>query len=357
MRRMRSVLVAAWIGSTNLGDELVFASLARKLRARSVDIIAVSLRPSATERDHRVAAVSHRSARELWRSVNSADAVIFGGGGLLQNRTSAFNVPYHLARPVVARMRQRRLAGIGLGVGPLDGVVADRLVRVGLATARPITVRDERSFLRLRRLGIDSVATADLAFGLDPPVTVAGDRVVVCLRPWSAQRRLLPVGARTPATDEWFAEHAATALDDVANRLGLPVHFVALQRDRDHPLHERIAGHMHASVSFATPGVHDVLDEIACGAVVVSMRYHGVVGAALAGRPSIAIGYDPKVEALAHDLGAAVHLVPWSARGLAGVPDAASSVSTRAEAAVEARERMRARERGNDTAIDQLLTH
>src|SRR5436190_859884 len=124
MRSMRSVVVTAWIGSTNIGDELVFASLAGKLRARSVDIIAVSRHPSATERDHETHAIGHFDLRAAWRSVSSADAMIFGGGGLLQNRTSTFNLPYHLALPVVARRRQRPLAAIGVGAGPIDGGVA-----------------------------------------------------------------------------------------------------------------------------------------------------------------------------------------------------------------------------------------
>ena len=357
MQTMRSVLVAAWIGSTNLGDELVFASLVHKLRARSVDVTAVSLDPSATERDHAVHAIGHLDAFTLMRRVSSADAVIFGGGGLLQNRTSAFNLPYHLARPVVARVRQRRLAAIGVGVGPLEGAIAERLVRVALSRATPITVRDEASAQRLQRLGLAARTTADLAFGLNPPSRVEADRIVVCLRPWSAERRLLPVGARPPSTDEWFVPTAAEALDETAARTGLPVHFVALQQDRDHALHEEVAGRMRASVSFATPTVHDVLDEIARGAIVISARYHGLVGAALAGRPCVAVAYDPKVGALARDLGDATELLPWSRPGIAALPEAASSVAARVDDAVESRERMRAREHGNDDAIDELLSH
>lgn len=352
MRRMRSVLVAAWVGSTNLGDELVFASLAQKLRARSVDVIAMSSHPEVTVRDHHVRAVAAYDVRAL----NSADAVIFGGGGLLQNRTSAFNLPFHLARPVVARRCHTPVAAIGVGAGPIDGRVAHWLVRHGLVGVRPFTVRDDPSRRLLQQLGIDARTTADLVFGLNPPSRVEGDRVVVCLRPWSTDRQLLPVAARRPTTDEWFVAGAAHALDELAGRVGLPVQFVALQRDRDQALHEEVAGRMRSTVSCSTPTVHDVLAELASGAIVVSTRYHGVVGAALAGRPSVAIGYDPKVEALAHDLGPATRLVPWSADGIASLPEVACDVVTRADEAIEGRERLRARERGNDDALDDLLT-
>jgi len=349
---MRSVLVAAWVGSTNLGDELVFASLSNKLRARSVEVIAMSSRPDVTVRDHHVHSVASYDVRAL----NSADAVIFGGGGLLQNRTSAFNLPYHLARPVAARLRRRPVAAVGVGAGPINGRVARWLVHRGLAGVRPITVRDEPSRVLLEHIGVDARTTADLAFGLNPPSRVEADRVVVCLRPWSAQRHLLPVGIRRPsATDEWFVPAVATALDEVAGRVGLPVHFVALQQDRDHELHEQVGSRMRSTVSFSTPGVHDVLEEVARGAIVISTRYHGIVAATLAGRPSIGIGYDPKVDALAHDLEPAARVVPWTRRGVASLPAAACAVVTLGDDAVEGLERLQARERGNDDAIDELL--
>src|SRR5438270_11888086 len=123
MRTMRSVLVTAWVGSTNVGDELVFASLARKLRARSIDVVAVSLDLDATVRDHEVRAAGHLDLIALARMLSSVDAVIVGGGGLLQNSTSPFNLPYHLARPVVARLRTRPVAAIGIGAGPIDARV------------------------------------------------------------------------------------------------------------------------------------------------------------------------------------------------------------------------------------------
>ena len=355
MRRMRSVLVTAWIGSTNIGDELVFSSLVTKLRARSVDVVAVSLHPDATVRDHDVQAVGHRDAIALTRTLSSVDAVIVGGGGLLQDSTSPFNVPYHVARPVVARLRKRPVGAIGVGAGPLDTRTARSLVRQGMHRVHPITVRDTDSHRVLQRLGIEARTTADLAFGLQPSVEADADRLVACLRPWSGKRHIRPVGIRAAESPEWFVDTAARALDEAATAIGLPVHFVALQRDRDHALHEAVAARMRAPVTFATPTVHEVVDEIGRGAVVVSMRYHGVVCAALSGRPTVAIGYSPKVDSLVGDLGTSSLLVAWSPAGVASIGTAVREVIGRDTDVVEARGRLRARERGNDDAIDELL--
>ena len=356
MPTMRSVLVAAWVGSTNLGDELAFASLVRRLRARDVDVVATSLHPHATESDHDVRAIDHRDPLALTRALSRVDAVVFGGGGLVQNATSPFNLPYHLARPVVARLKRRPVAGIGLGIGPLDGRAATSIARHGLSGVHPITVRDDNSRALLLRLGIESTATADLAFALEPPTATEPDRLVACLRPWSGGRHFLPVAARKTEVPAWFAPAAARALDQASSALGLPVHLVALQRDRDHQVHVKIAHLMRREVTLATPSVHDVLAEISRGVVVVSMRYHGIVSATLAGRPSVAIGYSPKVDALAAQIGRASRLAPWSPSGIEGVTDAVQHVAPNAVVAVEARERLRALERGNDDAIDDLLS-
>lgn len=353
---MRTILVAGWIGSTNLGDELVFRSLKGKLQQRAVDVVAISLDPVTTQRDRGARAVGHRDLFGIGRAMRRADAVIFGGGGLLQDATSPFNVPYHLLRPALARATRRPVAGIGLGAGPLTTAVGRAFVRGGLRGVAPITVRDDDSGFVLRRLGLETRTSADLAFGLPvPPATIA-DRLVVCLRPWSSGRGLLPVGSRrTNGTPPWFVPAAARSLDGASSALGLPVHFVALQRDRDHALHAEIAAAMRAPATFATPDVAEVVDEISRGAVVVSMRYHGIVAATLAGRPSVAIGFSPKITAIAGELGDACRLVPWSREGIAAIADAALAVAARADAAVEGRERLRAREKGNDDAIDELL--
>jgi polysaccharide pyruvyl transferase WcaK-like protein len=86
------------------------------------------------------------------------------------------------------------------------------------------------------------------------------------------------------------------------------------------------------------------------------MRYHGIVAATLAGRPSVAIGYSPKVDAIAGELGDACWLVPWTREGIAVIHSAARAVAPHADRAIEGREQLRAREKINDDAIDELLT-
>jgi polysaccharide pyruvyl transferase WcaK-like protein len=105
----------------------------------------------------------------------------------------------------------------------------------------------------------------------------------------------------------------------------------------------------------STPDRHDVLEEVAASRLVVAMRYHGGMAAVLAGRPAILVGYSPKVDALALELGPGAAARRWSPEGLGDLGAAADAVLGRSEDVVAARARLSERERGNGRLLDDLL--
>ena len=225
-----SVVVSAWAGSTNLGDELVLSALLQKLWQRGVDADVLSVDPAGTTAAHRTPSSS--TADLVRRSRPRPAGVVLGGGGLLQDETSPFNLPYHLGRTHLAA-RGCPVAGVGLGVGPLRGRFGRTLVRRSLGGAVATSVRDAPSQDLLRSLGVESVLAADLAVSLPDPRVEVEPRIGVSLRPWTGAAHLLPVGlrrrGRTAASPPWFVPAVAAALDAAASGTGLAVHFVALQ--------------------------------------------------------------------------------------------------------------------------------
>ena len=351
------VLVAGWIGSTNLGDELVLAGLLRHLRALGVTPVALSVDPAATVRDHSVEAVRSGGPTALLAAAGSCDALVLGGGGLLQDETSPFNLPFHLARSWAAAVRRLPRAGVGLGAGRLDSTLGRALVRASLR-ATPVSVRDAPSADLLASLGLPRpVVAADLALALPDVETPAKDRVVVCLRPWAGGGGLLPASVRArcrTAAPDPALQATAYELDRLHDATGLVPHLVALQPDRDGPLHDAVATRMTGPVSTARPDLAALPGEVGSGRVVVAMRYHGALCAVLAARPTVLVGYSPKVDALAAELGPAGRLLPWRADGLAGAVEAVQAVLGRDTD--EARERLRSRGRGNDLVLEQLMS-
>lgn len=304
------VLVASWLGSTNLGDELLFRALLADLTRLGATVIAISTDPGATERRHGVTAVRDRDLVGIRSVAATADLLVFGGGGLLQDQTSAVNLPYHLSRIALARSVRTPVVGVGLGVGPLDAAMSRALVRAAFLPRGgepiPVTVRDEESQALLDEVGVRSSLAADLAFGLPPaPEVEVRDALAVCLRPWASTGRL-PVGRSwEKGLDPEHAAAMAHQLDLVVERADVDVDFVAFQPDRDGVAHHLVADRMRHTnrVSFSLPVVEDVVDHLAGARAVLSMRYHGGVAATLGGRPSLLIGYSPKVASLARELG------------------------------------------------------
>ncbi|MBW3606375.1 MAG: polysaccharide pyruvyl transferase family protein [Actinobacteria bacterium] len=350
------VTVAAWIGSANAGDELIFAALHRKLLARGTHVTAITTGPTDADGSdvERVGHLSPAAIRAVW----SADALLVGGGGLLQDQTSAFNLPYHLSRPALAAVAGIPRGGVGLGAGPLRTAAGRAQVRRALRGAVAISVRDRQSVEVLREIGVDDVRLgADLAFSLPSPQAAAEDVICACLRPWRAAHGWLPVRTRggRDVTAAHMVTRLARGLDQAAARLRLPVRMVAMQRDWDDLLHRRVADHMRAPVTLVSPRPQDVLEVIAASRVVVAMRYHAAIGALLAGRPATLIGYDPKLAGLAEPMGPSARLLPWTADGLDGLGAAIVDVTGRDDGLEAALAALRARERVNDTVLDDVL--
>jgi polysaccharide pyruvyl transferase CsaB len=351
--------VAGWIGSANAGDNLIFAALRRKLLARGTRITAVSTHPARTA-DAQVHAVDHRAVGRIIRLIRSSDALIFGGGGLLQDQTSSFNLPYHLSRIAVARTVGTPFAVVGIGAGPLRTTAGRWQVRHALRGATGIGARDQGSQTLLQSLGVPDVGlSADLALSLPTPDVAPADVICACLRPWRTARGRLPVGTRahTDITTESMVSRLAAGLDEASARTGLPVRLVALQQGWDDLLHRRVAERMSCSVELApaTATSDGVLAQIAASRIVVAMRYHAGIAAVLAGRPAVLIGYDPKMDGLASALGKAGSLLPWDANALTGLGSAVETVALHADLVPEVLTGLRSREAVNDRIIDDLL--
>ncbi len=351
------VLVSAWIGSTNLGDELIFRSLVSRLHERGVRPTAISIDPARTRQDHEIEAVNHVDLPGIWREVRQADRLIFGGGGLLQDETGHWNLPYQLSRLWLARLAQTPFGLYGVGAGALRTAAGRVLVRHSLAAAVAASVRDAGSAEVLHRLGVrDATVAADAALALPSPDTLASDRLVVCLRPPLGRSRLLPasISSRNGVGPELVGA-MASALDAAVEATGLRPHFVALQTDRDHRLHLAVAERMQSASTLATPTLDTVFDEVASGRAVVAMRYHGGIAAAVARRPVVLLPYSPKVRHLADDLRTGVETVPEDPTSWNLIASAIQRTMSDPGDLDARLDRLRRREQNNEAALDRLL--
>jgi polysaccharide pyruvyl transferase CsaB len=320
---MASVFVSAWVGAGNLGDELLFRRLLERLREVGADdVTVVSLDPSASESLHGVEALHPRNLLAATNVIRRADLLVVGPGGLLQDRSSPFNLPYQLHRAMLARALRTPVIGVGLGADPMGRRGSGTVLRLGLASARAIVVRAAPSATALGDHRLTAETTADLAFATPTPsATEPADVVAVSLRPWRSGGRAPVRWQRHPLVDEQVTA-TATALDQVAAETGLGIRFVAFEPHTDHPLHEAIAARLRADATCVIPTLDELVTTVADSRAVIATRFHAAVVGLVADRPVTAIGYAPKVTALAADLGDALPIVTDDRAGLTGLASA-----------------------------------
>lgn len=320
------VTISGWTGSSNLGDELVHAALVHILRGLGAQATTLSVDPAGTRADHGVEAMPLRPDA-VWRQAGATDLGVLGGGGLIQDESSLLNLPYHLSRPALWSARGVPWVGIGLGAGPLHARASRALASRVLGRAGAITVRDADSAAVLAPLvPFEPVVGSDLTFNLRSRPVDLDPVTTVSLRGWTGRRRVPAGSERLRATAPGFDRAVAAALDRLARRTGRTTRFVALDGTDDDPVHARVAALMTTPSERRIPTVHDVVEEVGRGTVVVAMRYHALVAATLSERPAVALTYSSKVASLAADLGPAGASLGLDPAGLAGLPAAAERV-------------------------------
>lgn len=356
---MTRVMVAAWVGAGNLGDELILSATLRLLRERGCEPLVASLSPARTEAIHGVDSVGHLDVPRLTKALRSSDLLIFGGGGLIQDSTSPWSPPYQSLRPLLARLSQVPIAGLGLGAEPLRWRSSRWIYQQALGAALVLAARDDASVQTMEALGLVGVArAADLALCLPPPPHQPRERIVVCVRSQPDRRSLLP-GRWTDSgrADTTLEDALSRALERLASDTGLPMTFVALEPRRDLHLAEHLSTRCGAGAEVIAPDDPvEALPVFAASRLVVSTRFHGAVAAAISGRPTVLISYAPKLRSLAHDLGARGALITNDAAGLASLPAAAVGLLSAPVGGSGAPPELLERARLNAALLDRALS-
>src|SRR5690606_10000284 len=166
------ILLSGYYGLGNLGDEAILAGLAGALRERGHAPLVLSGDPAATEAEHGLLA-RHRT-RGLLGALASADVVVSGGGGLLQDKTSARSLSYYLWIVRLARWFGRPVAVYGQSFGPLSPAGRARVQRE--LRGVPLFLRDQQSLRLAADLGLDASLVGDAALLLERPRPQGGTR-------------------------------------------------------------------------------------------------------------------------------------------------------------------------------------
>ena len=352
-----AVAILGWYGSPNLGDEAELAAILGHLAAFNPPpaVTVFSHHPSHTQAAHgtypgglRVLARNPFVPAAL-RALRHSRLLILGGGGLIQDQTSVYNLPIFTSFAVAAAALGCPLFWWGVGVEPLVTTLGRAQVRLLVRLAPPggVRVRDAQSRRLLLAAGVPPArvaVSADPAVGTGqssplsrqsavsrPPLVADGQtssnaerrtsntelRVAFCVRdlpnnpkgggvgyllPVAAQRRL-GLGGRDQAAHgrratAFYAQLAAAA-DHLIEHYGVTVVFVPFWPGRDDAIAAQVHGQMrHPERATAyplplTPAEARTL--LGTMDLVVAVRLHALIFAAAGGVPGIGFAYARKI--------------------------------------------------------------
>ena len=303
--RTRPLLVG-YYGEHNLGDDALLEVLLRQLPAGCTPTVTACDQPQVRER-FGVATVDRRSLPAVFQALGRCDALVLGGGSLLQDATSFQSLIYYGALITAARAQGKPVLLWGQGLGPLRRRRSRWLVRGLLPLTTSCSWRDPESAALAQRLGWRHQANqAGAGIGTDPVWASEpqqwrgrGGPIVLCWRPVA--------GLEGQAWRPWLAALEQLAPD--RELLWLPFH-----GSQDRGLLDRLnaEGVLSAALQARSREVlaerpREAMAVASTAGLVLAMRLHGLILAAVSGAPTAALSYDPKVAAAAQALGC-----PWA---------------------------------------------
>ncbi len=307
---MAEILIAGYYGFHNAGDEAMLAGLRRAIRELRPDVTftAISGTASQTRNLHGIRAVSRSDLRAIWEAIGRADLVMFGGGSLLQDVTSSRSLIYYLGLATMAWLRRKPVMFCAQGIGPVTRPLGRAMVPLIVNRAALITARDPEAAETFRRLGVTRppvTVTADAALVLGPADRETGEAL---LRQAGVEldRPLIGVSVRPwKPGPEPMEPRLAEALDKLAREAGARVVFIPMQQPKDVDASRAVTAHMREP-AVVLNGAHtyeDLRAVIARCDLVVGLRYHSLVFAAMSGVPLVGLSYDPKNDAFLRQIG------------------------------------------------------
>jgi polysaccharide pyruvyl transferase WcaK-like protein len=257
-----TVLLVVCLFEDNFGDILIYETADRKLRQAGFETRAVEVSQSLDK-------------SKLIERANNSDFLYFVGGGLIER--SAPQIIRHFDS--LYKHIRVPYGVVGLGTGAFDYTAFNNSLRLFSENAAFFYTRDEESVETFSRAGTrrPPIAGVDIAFANDTLARLesTGDIVTACFRnvPYVDVTGDLNWSMWSEALRKIGVESLICDCSNAQEKLGIPI-------DNS-----------------------NILGQILKSKIIVAMRFHIILAAAMTGVLTIPINYCPKVKRLARQLG------------------------------------------------------
>jgi len=322
------LVLSAWIGSANLGDEAIAEVLIDWLeRVPDVEQLTVlSINPGKTKRmAHKPSTkIVQAGLKNYWRELRSSDALLLGGGGIIQDQSSIINLLfYYLESWVAKHLLRKPVFWIFVGVTIKTGFGRWLLRRMSKLTTH-VLVRDKASadLLCANKFSDRQITTAyDVVFNFPVPKPAkpkyTEDYILFCPRDWFFLRTIMPTrfalkrARRDPKSQLHTYRKQMVALIETVLREnpGVQVVGVPFFYTQDLNLLSYIKQHLSSDVAdrYVIESTEllpaEFLQLARPAKAVLGVRLHSLILGATVDTPLIPIVYSAKVQSLTQYLG------------------------------------------------------
>lgn len=286
----KRIAVSGYYGFDNFGDEAILKVLTKELNSADYDVTVFSKNPDKTAKTRGVKSVYTFAIADVIKTLKNSDVLISGGGSLLQDVTSLKSLFYYLFVISTALFFRKDVIIFAQGIGPINNWFGRFITKQCLKKCKYITVRDEKSFERLKNWGLSPVLVSDPVWNIETINNSHKNKVGVQLRSWDGfgeeYLRALAAQVLNKFKDKEICIYSfQDALDLKVCEL-----FESILKENNQKVKTRVIPAMHIDETVKSFSELDYL---------VAMRYHACLLALKYGIPTYAISYDEKVEKIA----------------------------------------------------------
>ncbi|WP_324824450.1 polysaccharide pyruvyl transferase CsaB [Sinanaerobacter sp. ZZT-01] len=307
---MYRILISGYYGFNNIGDEsilrAVIASL--KLKLEDIDIMVLSKNPESTARRYHVKSANRKSVTAILKAVKECDLLISGGGSLLQDATSKRSILYYLMIMWLGILLRKKIFIYSQGIGPIVSKLNRKLTAWTLKRVDGIVVRDKASKELLIEIGLrseDIYVTTDPVLRI-PKADLKKGQQILEDEGIALDKNKITVGfaIRERKINSCFVNELCTSIQRLiaekdAQIVLIPFHYsedMAVIRE----IEKRISGELGCiKHKYLTEEMMSIIGNMD---VLVGVRLHSIIHAAVMDVPIIAISYDPKINSFMHSI-------------------------------------------------------
>lgn len=305
----RKIAICGYYGYQNSGDDAILKAILLSLKTirKPIDITVLSKRPEMTEKEYGVTALDRFHFWKVAKLLKETDVLVMGGGSLLQDKTSNRSLYYYLGLMLLAKKKKVKVILYANGVGPINGKLNRRLTKKILNKIDMLTIREKYSYDFVRSLGVDQppmVITADPVFHLAEPENREDGKAKLRALGLS-DAPILGVMFRSWKGEDSYTKKMAELCDYMVETYGMQVLILPMKYPADLKVSNAIASQMKQK-SFVLSERYlpeENLKLISGMSLILGMRLHAVIYAALHAVPFVGFQYDPKVAYYTTELG------------------------------------------------------